>query len=398
MTDIIIKNSKLVLADRIIEAGIAIDDGKIVDIAKDTNLPTADKIIDARGNFVLPGLIDSHVHLREPGLVYKEDFLTGTMAAAAGGVTTVLDMPNNKPPILTLEDLENKRKLAEKCIVDYGFHFGSSKDNLEEIKKVKNIASVKVFMNISTGKLLIDDDSILEEIFRSSRVITVHAEEEKIEKAINVSKKYGNRLYLCHITKKEWLGYLEKNKTSDIFIEVTPHHLFLSKKDDTSGLTKVYPQLESEDDQKALWRGIEKGIVDTIGSDHAPHLLEEKKSDNPPGGVPGLETMLPLLLNAVNEKRITLRRILELTSQNPTKIFMIKNKGKIEVGYDADLTIVDMNLEKKVDNDKLFTKCKWSPFNGWKLKGWPVQTFVRGQLVFDNGNINKIKGKEIDYW
>lgn len=364
------------------------------------NTPKIDKIVDCKGMVVLPGLIDAHVHFREPGMTHKEDFLTGSMAAAAGGITTILDMPNTIPPTTTIKLLEEKRSLAKKSIVNYGFHFGAAADNIKEIKNVKNIASVKLFMNASTGKLMIDDDKIIEEIFKKAKIVSVHAEGKMVEKAVRFAKKYHTKLYLCHITSKDELEYIDKNrnnKEKNIFVEVTPHHLFLTLKDDKDAFTKMKPELKSEEDQQYLLEAVKNGIVDTICTDHAPHTKEEKLSFNFPHGVPGCETMLPLLLDAVNRGIIEIGNVIELCCENPAKIFGIKNKGKIKEGYDADITVVDMNLVKKVENNKLFTKCRWSPFNGKTLKGWPVMTIVNGNIVFEDGRINNIKAKEVEY-
>ena len=386
----IIENNKEVVRDILIENSII---KKI-----DKNISYSGEIIDIKQNHVLPGIIDPHVHFREPGLTHKEDFLTGSKAAAAGGITTVLDMPNTIPPITTTELLKEKRELAKKSIVNYGFHFAGASDNIEEIKKVKNIASVKVFMNISTGKLMIKDDKALKHIFSNSKLVAVHAEGEMVEKAIKLTKECGNRLYLCHISAREELDYIRENKTKDIFVEVTPHHLFLSDLDDKDSFTKMKPELKSVLDQEALLEAIKEGLVDTIGSDHAPHTVGEKLGTEFAYGVPGCETLLPLLLNAVNEKKLTMQKLIELCCHNPAKIFRIKNKGHIKEGFDADLTVVDMNLEKEVDENMLFTKCSWSPFNGWQLRGWPIMTIVNGNVVFDHGKINEsYKGKEVDF-
>ena len=195
-----------------------------------------------------------------------------------------------------------------------------------------------------------------------------------------------------HYVKKEKI----KNK---VFVETCPHYLFLTAKDvnELGNFAEMKPGLKTKQDQNALWEGIKNGKVNTIATDHAPHTKEEKMQANYPYGVPGCETMLPLLLNAMNEKKITLKKIVQLCCENPAEIFKIKNKGRIKEGFDADLAIIDLNMEKEVKNDELFTKCKWSPFDGWKLKGWPTHTIVNGNIIFENGNINKINGKEVSY-
>lgn len=393
---LLLKNCRLVSENGL--KHILIENG-IITAVSDESLE-ADSVMDVKGKYVLPGLIDCHVHFREPGMDYKEDWLTGSRAAVSGGVTTVLDMPNTKPATLTRKLLDEKKKLAQKSVVNYGFHFGSSKNNIDEIKKAEGIASVKVYMDHTTGDLLIEDDEVLEKIFMAAKVITVHAEGDNVKKAVELAKKHSVRLYLCHVSKKKEIEYLKKNKTENIFVEVTPHHLFLTSKDAEAlgWLAKMKPELGTEEDRAALWEALKEGLVDTIGTDHAPHSAKEKEGCY---GVPGVETMLPLLLNAVNEGKITLAKVVELTSVNPAKIFAIKNKGRIEEGYDADLVIVDMELKKNVDNAELFTKCRWSPFNGKTLKGWPVMTIVNSEIVYNKNNKNKIKdvkAKGVEYY
>ncbi|MBU1704699.1 MAG: amidohydrolase family protein [Nanoarchaeota archaeon] len=394
----IIKNCKILVDGKLKKVNIQINGSRIGKIMSDEIIDASDgEIIDLKGKIVLPGLIDPHVHFREPGLVNKEDFLSGSLAAAKGGITTVLDMPNTVPPTLTVKLLDDKRKLASKSVVNYGFHFGSSKNNLPEIKKVKGVASVKIFMDLTTGDMKIDDKAVLD-VMRNSKVVTVHAEGENVKKAVSLINKTKNHLYLCHISTKQEIDYLRKNKASNVSVEVTPHHLFLTTKDEKrlKAYGKMKPGLKSHEDQEALWQAIKEGIVDTVGTDHAPHTIEEKEK-NGPYGVPGVETMLPLLLDAVNKKRLSLADVQRLCCENPASIFGIKGKGHIKEGYDADLTVVDMNKIEKVVSDKLLTKSGWSQFEGKLLKGWPVMTIVNGNIVYDNGLVLDIKAKEVKY-
>ena len=396
---LLIKNGKVYQNGAIIKKNIFIKQDKITKITSQ-NLK-ADKVIDAKNHIIIPGLIDGHVHFREPGLTHKEDFLTGSMAAAAGGITTVLDMPNTIPPTTNLQRLEEKRKLAKKSIVNYGFHFGSANDNIAEIEKAKGVASVKVYMDYTTGDLKLDDYNTLKKIFSSNKTITVHGETENIIKAIELIKDSNNRIHFCHVSSKEELHHAKNKKIQNtISVEVCPHHLFLTASDlnELGNFGEMKPGLKTRDDQKALWEGIHNGKVDTIATDHAPHTKEEKMQMNYPFGVPGCETMLPLLLNALSEKKITLRKIINLCCENPAKIFKIKNKGFIKEGFDADLAIIDLNMEKEVRNNELFTKCKWSSFDGWNLKGWPVATIANGNIIFRDGKINNIAAKEVIYY
>lgn len=395
---LLIKNCRLIKNSKDVFRNIFIKNGKIASIT--AKKPKADKEIDAKNNYVLPGIIDPHVHFREPGLVHKEDLFTGSVAAAAGGITTFLDMPNTKPPTITAELLKQKRNLAAKSVVNYGFHFGAAVDNLDEIMKVRNmVASTKLFMNISTGKMMIEDRNLIEDVFEVSRIVSVHAEKEKVAEAVAYAKKTKTKLYLCHISLKDEIDFLRKVKNSRIFVEVTPHHLFLTKADvkKLKSFAEMKPSLKTKKDQNSLWKAIDDGIVDTIGTDHAPHTKQEKKKKDYPSGVPGCETALALMLNAVNKGKISLPQVVKLMCCNPAKIFRIKNKGKIQIGYDADLVIVDMNKKKKVQNKNLFTKCKWSPFNGKILKGWPIVTIVGGNVVFDETGFYDIKAKEVVY-
>ena len=395
---LLIKNGKIYRNGALVRKNIFIKNNKITKI---TNQELkADEIIDAKDKIIIPGLIDGHVHFREPGMTHKEDFLTGSMAAAAGGITTILDMPNTDPPTTNLQRLDEKRILAKKSIVNYGFHFGSTNDNIAEIGKVKGVASVKVYMDRTTGDLILNDEKVLKKIFSSNKTIAVHGENENILKALEFIQHGSNHVHFCHVSSKEELHYAKRKKIKNgVSVEVCPHHLFLTAGDlnNLQSFGEMKPGLKAKQDQKALWEGIHNNKVDTIATDHAPHTKEEKNEMNYPFGVPGCETMLPLLLNALNDKKITLEKIIRLCCENPAKIFKIKNKGFVKEGFDADLAIIDLNLEKEVKNDELFTKCKWSPFDGWKLKGWPITTIVNGNIVYDDGKINNIVAKEVEY-
>ena len=395
----LIKNCRILVKEKVYSKNILIKNGKI---SKITNKePKADKIIDAKSNFVLPGLIDCHVHFREPGLTHKEDFLTGSMAAAKGGVTTILDMPNTIPPTTTIDALEQKRRLAAKSIVNYGLIFGATLDNISDIKKAKNIAAVKLYMDYTTGDLKVDDSEAISDIFKASKLTIIHAEDENIKNAadIFIKNKTKNRIHFAHVSSQKGLTYAKSKAQKQVTVEVSPHHLFMNENDLQSlgAFAEMKPRLKTEQDQKALWLGIKNGTVDIIASDHAPHLKEEKEQANYPFGVPGVETTLPLLLDAFNNNKITLHEIIKLCCENPAKIFGIKNKGFLKEGYDADLVIVDLEKRQAVRNEDLLTKCKWSPYEGKILKGWAVTTIVNGNVVYDDGEIFDVKGKEISY-
>jgi len=257
-------------------------------------------------------------------------------------------------------------------------------------------------MDYTTGDMKIDDLEFVADVFKASKITIIHAEDISIQNAIEIiiKNKIKNKLHVAHVSSEKELQYSKSNKIKkQITVEVTPHHLFMNDKDlqHLGSFAEMKPRLKTENDQKALWLGIQNGIVDVVASDHAPHLKEEKEQANYPFGVPGVETMLPLLLDAFNKNRISLPTIQKLCCENPAGIFKIKNKGIIKEGYDADFVIADLDKRQAVRNDDLLTKCKWSPFEGKILKGWPVTTIVNGNIVYDNGKIFDIKSKEVQY-
>ena len=374
------------------------------------------KIIDIEGKLVMPGVIDVHTHMREPGITYKEDFTTGSRACAKAGITTFYDMPNTIPTTTTLENLLEKKKLAsEKAIVNFGFHFGGSKnDNVEEIKKVLSSGeanTVKIFMNVTTGEMLIEDDEILKKVFKNSKLVLVHAENEMIDKAIELNKNCGKGLYVCHIPSENELKKVinaKKNnelntKEHPIYAEVTPHHLFLNTEirestERNKMLLRMKPELREKSDNEFLWEAINRGEIDTIGTDHAPHLISEKL-EKITFGMPGVETSLALMINAFNEGKISLEMIQKLMCENPAKIMKIEKRGKLEEGFFADIIVVDTQKEWIVAvDDTIESKCGWTPYENWKLKGKNTLTIVNGEIVYENGKINDIhKGKEINF-
>lgn len=367
----------------------------------------------------LPALIDPHVHFRTSGQEHKENWETGARAAIAGGVTTVFDMPNNTPPVIDRQSLTTKQEIIDMQLrkagipLRYHLYIGATGENNEEIRKLKNLViGIKLFMGSSTGSLLVANRKKQEKIFKLAAeldlILAVHAENnariknnesgimnptvnkhsiirsreaaiEAVKDAIEMAKKYETKLYICHASTKEEIELIKQAKKEGVkvYAEVTPHHLFLSENDyDRLGtLGQMNPPLRTLDDQNALWKAISDGIIDTIGTDHAPHTLAEKALPYPqsPSGVPGIETVLPLLLNAYSEKKITLEKIAELTHFNIQKIFNLPSND--------DRVIVDLDSEKEVENKNLKTKCGWSPFAGMKLKGWPIATILDNKKI-----------------
>ncbi len=420
MCDLVIKNARLALARDILEADIAIEKGKIVKIAKDI---TAERVIDAHGLLVLPGMVDVHVHFRDPGLTHKEDWYSGSSAAVAGGVTCVIDHPNTIPPTTSLESFKVKLREAEsKSIVDFGINAGVVRAaELKELWASGITAFGEIFMAKSMGDLSIDDDVLLKSlqvIAGLGGIACIHAEDEQIiresikklgnetnpsahslsrpnfcevvamAKAIRLAQDTCVKLHICHLSTKEGLNLIEEEITS----EVTPHHLFLSQNDwDRLGpFGKTNPPLRSGLDRDSLWAGLYK--INIIASDHAPHTIKEKNQDiwSAPAGVPGVETSLPLMLSAVNRGIISLQRVVELMSTNPARIFCLREKGEIAIGKDADLVFVDLNDVKPIKNRNLHSKAGWTPFEGMDAV-FPKMTFVRGEIMYD-GEIVGEKG------
>lgn len=344
----------------------------------------------------LPGLIDTHVHLREPGATQKEDFETGTKAAIAGGYTQVLDMPNNPIPTVTPEILTEKINLANnKIFCDVGFFFGGTANSSIYFNKVSSeVFGLKVYMNHTTGTLLVDQDSDLQEIFSAwpkDEVLMTHSEGQTLIEAIDLAKYYKVRLHICHVSQKKELEEIIKTKKAGLQItcEVSAHHLFLTEEDAgrLGPFGMMRPPLASKKDQDFLWENLE--YIDIIASDHAPHTREEKLKKPTPSGIPGLETTLPLLLTAVNNNRLTINDIQRMCHDNPKKIFSIPDQKDTYIEVDLDQSYI-------INNSSLYTKCGWTAFAGMKVKGKVIKVVLRGQVVFENGKvIGTAQGKVI---
>jgi dihydroorotase len=432
IVDSVFTNTKAYLNGQIVDCSIAIEDGKIQKIGKETQMPNADEKINLRNMLVLPGLIDEHVHLRDEGKAYKEDFSSGTAAAAAGGFTTVLDMPNNDPVTLSVETLRNRMRTAyKKILVNVGFYSEFPK-NFSDVSDIfaEGAIGFKLFMGSQIGGLNIDSDQALQEAFKEVAKLRVpvalHAEdkstlisnEEKLKQAqkigvadflrahtevvevdaikrlLKIGAPIDVRLHFCHVSTKEGLNAIAEAKKSGrkVTCEVTPNHLLLSIEDlkRYGQMAIMAPPLRGKTNVEALWKGLEDGKIDTLGSDHAPHALSEKSASSVwdvKVGVPGLETTLPLILTFVKKNRLTLTQAVHLLAEKPSEIFGLNDRARIEQGKNADLTIVDFNKQFKIDASKFKSKAKFSPYDGWDVQGKVVKTIVRGQLIFDDGEI-----------
>jgi dihydroorotase len=415
-------------------ADIGVRDGRIAEIGS-IGEGMAGETIDATGLHILPGVIDTQVHFREPGLEHKEDLATGSRSAVLGGVTAVFEMPNTKPPTTTAEALAAKVAAATgRMHCDFAFFVGATRDNVDELAKLERepgAPGVKVFMGSSTGDLLVDDDEILARILATiRRRAAFHSEDEarlkernklrregdpsshsewrdaqaalaSTERLLRLAARAGKRVHVLHVSTGEEMALLALHK--DIAsVEVTPQHLTLVTPDAYEGLgakAQMNPPLRDRYHRERLWWGVERGVVDVLGSDHAPHTLEEKSKSYPatPSGMPGVQTLVPIMLDYVNAGRLSLARFVDLTSAGPQRLFGIAGKGRIAVGYDADLTIVDLKAERIIEDEWIGSKCGWTPFAGRGVKGWPVGTLVRGRLAMWQGELGQAQGRAVRF-
>jgi dihydroorotase len=431
--DMILRNGTVWTPGGPVDTDVGVRDGKIIEIGARGD---AGEVVDCTGLTVLPGVIDTQVHFREPGLEAKEDLESGSRAAVLGGVTAVFEMPNTNPNTDTAERLADKLKRAENRMwCDHAFYVGATNDNAEalaELERLPGAAGVKIFMGASTGSLLVSEDETLARVLASGkRRVAIHAEDEarmqarrdeRIEgdpsshpvwrddesamlatqRIIKLARAAGRRIHILHITTPAELEYIARNK--DIATcEVTPQHLTLAGEDAYPRLgtfAQMNPPIRSGAHRDGLWHWLNQGVPDVIGSDHAPHTLDEKAKPYPasPSGMPGVQTLLPLLLDHAAKGRLTMQRLVDLTSAGAQRVFGLVTKGRIAAGYDADFSIVDLKAKWTVEESWLASRCGWSPFTGMELTGKPVGTIIRGQRVmWDGGLANQATGKPVRF-
>jgi dihydroorotase len=432
----LIRDATVVLPTGSVRTSVLIDGQHIaaIDLAIHTE---ADEVVSARGLHLLPGVIDDQVHFREPGLTHKEDLRAATRACAKGGVTTFLEMPNTVPATITQERLEQKLALAaSKCLVNYGFYIGATPHNLDELKRATRTPGIKIFIGSSTGDLLVDEQAALERIFaETSLPICAHCEDEATvrtnaerlaathevadhsrirdhqaaliatRRATDLARRHRHRFHVLHVSTGDEVELLLDHKNL-ITAEACPHHLFFNIDDYArlGSLVQMNPSLKTADDNCRLWQALLDGNIQVIATDHAPHTLEEKQQPyspdhgGSPSGLPAVENSLALLLNEVSGGRCTIEQVVRWMCDSPARVWDIVDKGRIEPGYDADLVLVDLNKIITIRNAEQETKCRWSPWDGVTLTGWPVRTWVRGCEVFRDGQIDEaVRGEEARY-
>ena len=421
--DLILAGATVVNQDGAAQRDIGVADGKIAEIG-DLYAAAAGERIDCRGLHVLPGVIDSQVHFREPGLTHKEDLETGSRGAALGGVTAVFEMPNTDPLTVSAETLADKvARATGRMHCDFAFWVGGTHENVADIPELERLpgaAGIKVFMGSSTGRLLVPDDAgVLAILKQTRRRAAFHCEDEprlverkalrvagdptshhdwrdvatavqSTERLIRLAREARAQVHVLHISTREEIALLQEAK--DVAsCEATPHHLTLSAADYARLGTKLQmnPPVRGPEHRDGVWRGVNQGVIDVLGSDHAPHTLEEKAKPYPqsPSGMTGVQTLVPIMLDHVAAGRLTLQRFVDLSSAGPARIFGIVGKGRIAAGYDADFTVVDLKRRETIGDSWIASRSGWTPYDGKTVTGWPVGTFVRGRKVMWDGEL-----------
>ncbi|MDC3173896.1 dihydroorotase [Candidatus Pelagibacter sp.] len=423
MLDLIIKNGQCYIDGDLKNVDVAVKDGKIHQIGQ--ILEEAKETYHAKEQIVLPGCIDTQTHFREPGSTDTEDLHSGSRAAIVGGITAVFEMPNTNPPTSTKVEFQKKLDLAKnRMYCNYAFYFGATANNGSELADLENLegcCGIKLFAGSSTGNLLVAEEEDIDTVFKnSSKVVAVHSEDEAVlnqnkklikngdvhthpiwrsdecaisstRRIVRIAERHNKKAHVLHITTKQEIDFLSQHK-GNITFEITPQHLTIYAPDcyDKLGTyAQMNPPIRDKSHYDRLWYAVKNNLNDTIGSDHAPHLKvnKDKEYPNSPSGMPGVQTLMPVMLNHINDGKLSLNQLMNLVCENPVKIFGIKNKGFIKKGYDADFTIVDMNKTIEIKNANIESKCGWSPFNGDKFKGTPVATIVDGKIKMRDGKI-----------
>jgi len=423
MLDLIIKNGTCYIDDNLEKLDLGIQNGKISHIGN-LKEEKSKNTIDVTNKIVLPGLMDTQVHFREPGSVDAEDLHSGSRAAIVGGITSVFEMPNTNPPTTNFEEFQKKINIGKRMYCNHAFYFGATAENYQLLEKLKDLdgcCGIKLFAGSSTGNLLVDKEDDIEKVFKhASKVVAVHSEDEEIlklrkkliekgnvkthpvwrneevaisstRKIVKIAKRLNKKAHILHVTTKEEVDFLSQNK-GNITFEITPQHLTIYAPDCYDNLgsyAQMNPPIRDKSHYDRLWYAVRNNYNDTIGSDHAPHLKinKEKPYPNSPSGMPGVQTILPVMLNHMNNGKINLNQIVNFLCKNPVKIFGIKNKGYIKKNFDADLTIIDLKKEIEIKNENIESKCGWSPFNGYKFKGVPIYTIIGGDIKMQDGKI-----------
>ncbi|WP_448951441.1 dihydroorotase [Labrys neptuniae] len=434
--DRIFRNGEIVNQDGRHRADVGVRDERIAALG-DLSQASAGDVIDCTGLTILPGVIDSQVHFREPGPTHKEDLESGSRAAVMGGVTAVFEMPNTDPLTTSPEALADKvSRGTHRMHCDFAFWVGGTRENapdVAELERLPGAAGIKVFMGSSTGSLLVEDDAGVREILkRTRRRAAFHSEDEyrlrerrnlrvagdasshpvwrDVEAALNctrrlvaIAEETGAPIHVLHISTADEIPFLGAHKRL-VTCEATPHHLTLAGPEayeKLGTLVQMNPPVRDAKHRDGIWQGISQGIVDVLGSDHAPHTLEEKAKPYPdsPSGMTGVQTLVPVMLDHVNRGRLSLERFVDLSSHGPARIFGMAGKGRIAVGYDADLTIVDLKRRQTIRNDWIASKCAWTPYDGVEVTGWPVGTIVRGARVMWEGSLDEhSRGEPARFW
>ena len=433
MSSILFRGATVVFPDETTKSSVLVQDGKIVDVAAAQHV-TADEVVDCQGLHLLPGVIDDQVHFREPGLTHKEDLVTASHACAAGGTTSFLEMPNTKPPAVTIEGVREKERLAStKSLVNFGFYIGATPDNVDELSRATDMPGIKIFIGSSTGNLLVDQQDALERIFEQTTLpICAHCEDETTvrknaerlagtsdiadhsrirdeaaaviatRRATDLAIRHKHRFHVLHVSTAAELEILAE-PSPYITAEACLHHLFFNV-DDYARLgsrIQMNPSIKTAADNAGLWEGLQCGQLQVIATDHAPHTLEEKAQPYPasPSGLPAVENSLALMLDQVVAGKCTLNQVASWMSDAPARVWGIVGKGRIANGYDADLVLVNLEEERTIVDDAQHTKTKWSPWSGETLCGWPVATFVGGSQVWSKelGFNETVQGKKLRF-